>query len=156
MRRVDLTRDFQAYRDATRLIWNTFLCDIADQEERFSEIDTPLFHVILENRINRDLKSSTMSGTAHYPNLEVRSPESSALFLSKGQDVNYWPKNPLPKRIRLRYVELFDFASYSGVNRDFEYLKCISTNERGDVGPESKVLLVLARTATVRYIEYAS
>lgn len=152
LRRFDLTRDFRKYREATRLVWNTFLSGCADQEDTFPEIDDALFHAILESRINLDLKR-TEGDAAHYPNLEVRSPDKSALFLSESTEFNSWIDKKLSKNSKLRYAKLFDFDSVSGASRDFEYLKCVAIDDGAASAPQRNVLLVHARGARILFVE---
>lgn len=61
MRSIDLTKQFLAYREAARLVWNTFLKDATDAEDFFPAIDKALFNAIIEARVDRDFVRQALS-----------------------------------------------------------------------------------------------
>jgi hypothetical protein len=152
VRRINLTRQFQLYRETTRFIWNTVLREVYSGEDRFPEIDKALFHVILEDKLDRNLEPSTYVDLTFYNNLEVRSPDKLCLVRDVQPTLHYYHESKLPGRSRLRYAGLFDF-DWTALNRDFEYLECISTTVARNGESRADVLLVKARTAKIWYVE---
>ncbi len=152
MKKVDLTREFHSYREAARLVWNTFLRDCADREDVFPEIDLALFHAILESKIDRDLKS-TKGEFAYFPGLEVRSPEKKALFLSREADFDVWRDEEVSKRFSLRFIKLYDFSSSSGANRDFEFIQCAVIDGGTFELSRDNILLIRARDARISFLK---
>ena len=153
-RKIDLTKDFYTYREAIRLIWNTFLRDSPDPEPDLPDIDRAMFHAIIVGRINVELRKCSAGEDSYFPDLEVKSPEKEVLKLTRQSDLNVWTKEPHPPGVLLRFVGLFDFA-WTEANRDFEYLQCIIVkNDGGKVKavPGDNMLLVLARTAKIKFI----
>jgi hypothetical protein len=154
LRKVDLTKDFYTYREAIRLIWNTFLRDSPDPEPDLPDIDRVLFRAIIEGRVNVDLRRWSAGKDFYFPDLEVKTSEKEVLKLSRQPDLNVWTKEQRQSGVLLRYVGLFDFA-WTEANRDFEYLQCIIVkNDGGKVKAVAgdNMLLVLARTAKIKFI----
>lgn len=154
LRKIDLTKDFYTYREAVRLIWNTFLRDCPDPEPDLPDIDRAMFHAIIVGRVNVDLRKWSAGKDPYLPDLEVKSPEKKVLKLTRQSGFDVWAEEPKPHSISLRFVGLFDFA-WTEANRDFEYLQCVIVrNDRGRVRAVAgdNMLLVLARTAKIKFI----
>jgi hypothetical protein len=152
MRSIDLTKQFLTYREAARLVWNTFLKGSPDAEDFFPAIDEALFNAIVEARVDRDFVRLQTGSTSYCRDLDVKSPERTVLMISRELDLNDWSEIPKPPA-RLRYAGLFDF-DYVSENRDFEYLQCVMIDDEREptAVPGDNVLLIRARTAKVRFI----
>jgi hypothetical protein len=150
-----VTKEFYTYREAVRLIWNTFLRDCAEPELDLPDIDRALFSAIVEARIGAGLKEQKVRKACYFPELEVKSPEAEVLKLTRQPELNVWAGVRRAPSAQLRYIGLFDFDWVSGVNRDFEYLLCVAVHGEGSEARPIRgdnLILVKARTARVKFI----
>lgn len=150
MRRIDLTESFRTYREAARLLWNVFLRNNPDRELDFLDVDSPLFHAILQAKLDIDLKP-TEDKWSYFSDLRVVSADRNALVLQETGGLNIWSDRSLPKGISLRYSGLFDFDSDSATYRDFEYIACVATRVDSGRLVSDGVWLISASTARVYF-----
>jgi hypothetical protein len=122
-----------------------------DTAYAFLEIDDALFQAILESKIDLTLEQSEVAGTRFFEDLGVRSPHKSAPAVRREPNENVWEETPLPESASLRYMRLFDFGAFSGVERDFEFIQCAHLDDPS-TDQQPNEFLVLARDATVTYI----
>lgn len=147
-----MTREFRSYRDLARLIWNVFLSRYEDQEDLFLDIDPAIFHAFLESKIDAVLKEDTTPyDTRFFSELAVRSPRPDALRLRRMPDMNDWQRTTVPENAALRYVRLFDFESFTGTDRDFEYVHCVCLDRCYEDQTQYDEFLVKASDVEISY-----
>jgi hypothetical protein len=145
--KTDITEQFQRYRAAVSIIWNVFLNGCQDQEIDFVDVD----RVLLSALLGADAEASAIvktKGARVFSPIAVKAPEKEVLVLKHQAGTNRWERAQLPQYASLRYMKLFDWNSFSGSYRDFEFLRCRVESDAGELRSGDDIL-VQARTAQV-------
>jgi hypothetical protein len=131
----DVTDDLRRYRDALRLLWNEFIRGFPDSEHSFANVQDSLFDAMIGYEVRFPEPRLRIQ--------PVRSREGSTARLGHLQDGSmHWPLAEIPETWDLRFHDFFDWATFDGEYRHFEYVEVRVANwsEVGLQG-EARVLL---------------